>query len=229
LIKIKKPSLDQIRDIEVCRDDYLALRADSLNKNETHDMELRRAQVFHPFRQELEAWYIERYYRSKESSAKVPTLPPRVARLLEDPEMMQIFVQGVATGAVELGAAGWVWHGPNEDIMLTSKETDPNADVIKAAVIFALRQGEGRPGGLRPITREAARQSVTNRAQAQQKTRDQMLVEFVSTKVDQDKTKLDKLLLENASPEFRDELRMVFTYYCDPKTRTALQLRVDLP
>ncbi len=221
LIKIKKPSLSQIRDIEVCRNDYFALRADSLNDDETHDTELRRAQVFHPFRQELEAWHIERYYRSKESSADVPTLPPRVARLLEDPEMMQIFVHGVATGAVEPGAEGWVWHGPNEDIVLTIKETDPNADVVKAAVIFALRQGEGRPGGLRPITREAARQSVTKRAQAQGKTRDEMLVEFVNTQ-------LDKFLEGNASPQLRAALKMVFTFYCDPKTRTALQLRVDL-
>jgi hypothetical protein len=222
LIKVKKPSLNQIRDIELCRNSYSDLRADSLNDDQAHDTELRRAQVFHPFRQELEAWYIERYYRRKESSVDVPTLPPRIARLLEDPEMMQIFVHGIATGAVEPGADGWVWHGPNEDILLTSKENEPQADVIKAAVIFALRQGEGRPGGLRPITREGARLSVNHRAQAQGKTRDQMLVDFVNTR-------LDNFLNENAPEQMRKPLSMVFKFYCDPGTRTALQLRVDLP
>lgn len=222
LIKIKKPDLNQIRDIEVCRNAYFDLRVDSLIDDEAHDTELRRAQVFHPFRQELEAWYIERYSRTMESSTAVPTLPARIVRLLEDPEMMQIFVHAVATGAVESGADGWVWHGPNEDILLTSKESDPQADVIKAAVIFALRQGEGRPGGLRPITREAARQSVTEHAQAQGKTRDEMLVEFRNGR-------LDNFLNENASQQMHSPLKMVFKFYCDPGTRTALQLRVDLP
>jgi hypothetical protein len=222
LVKIKKPSLDQIIDIQDCRDDYFALRADRLNNNETHDKELRRAQVFHPFRQEMEAWYIERYYLKRVNSADVPTLAPRLVRLLEDPEMMQLFVHGVATGAVEPAAAGWVWHGPGRDVTLTSSEDDPGADVVKAAVIFALKQGEGRRGGLTTITREAARQSIHKSAQAKDRTRDELLVEF-------EKEKLDKFLDEHAPEELRAPLKMAFAFYCDPKTRTGLQHRVNLP
>jgi Tubulin like len=222
LIKIKKPSLDQITDIEDCREDYSKLRSDRLNNNEAHDKELRRAQVFHPFRQELEAWYIERYYLKKVNSADVAALPPRVVRLLEDPEMMQIFVHGVATGAVERVAAGWVWHGPDRDVFLTSNDEDPNADVVKAAVIFALRQGEGRRMGLTDIPRDAARQSVNKRAQAKGRTRDEMLVKF-------EKDKLEKFLNEYAPQPLRAPLKMVFTFYCDPSTRTGLEHRVELP
>jgi hypothetical protein len=224
LIKIVKPSLNDIRDIEVCRNDYFALRADSLNNDETHDNELRRAQVFHPFRQELEAWCIERYYLKQKGDAGVPALSPRVARLLEDPEMVQHFAHGVATGAVELAPAGWVWHGPGGDVMLTSREEDPAADVMKAAAVFALKQGEGRKGGLTVITRDAARQSVVKCAQAGGATRDEMLVKFV-------KEGLDKFLADPAhAPEpLREQLRMVFTFYCDPMTRTGLRHRVALP
>jgi hypothetical protein len=221
LVKMKKPSLNQIVDIELCRKDYFALRAESTNNNEGHDKQLRRAQVFHPFRQELEAWYIERYYLHKVSSSEVTTLPPRITRLLEDPEMMQIFVHGIATGAVESTPQGWVWHGPT-DLVLTSTEEDPTADVIKAAVTFTLRQGDGRRGGLTPISREDARKSVNKSAQAKGKTRDEILVEFVNDE-------LDNFLTENAPESLRTPLKMVFTFYCDPKTRTALQLRVKLP
>ena len=126
LVKLKKPRLDQVADILDCQEDYLTLRSERLNYNEAHDNELYRAQVFHPFRQELEAWYIERYYMKKVNSANVPALPPRVARLLEDPEMMQLFAHGIATGAVEMiGGKGWLWHGPDGDVELTVYDDDP--------------------------------------------------------------------------------------------------------
>jgi tubulin-like protein len=221
LIKIKKPSIDQNIDIQDCRDDYFALRAAPLNKE--HDGELRRAQVFHPFRQEMEAWYIERYYLKEVKSADVSMLPPRVVRLLEDPEMMQIFVHGIATGAVEkIENKGWFWHGPDGDVVLTDDNDDPTADVVRAAVIFVLQQSEGLRRSTKPIPREAARQSVVESAREQGRARDEMLVEFV-------KDKLDSFLAANAPAPLRLALKMVFTFYCDPNTRTDLQHRVNLP
>lgn len=222
LMKVKKPGLDKIADIQSCRQEYSMLRADQLNEDEEHDTKLRRAQVFHPFRQEMEAWYIERYYRRKVSSDGESLVPPRIARLLEDPEMMQIFVHGIATGAVEHATEGWVWNGPDSRIWLTDSDADPDDDVVKAAVVFTLKQGQGKDTGLTDISREAARQSVTKSAQANGKTRDEMLVKFVNTK-------LNKFLEDNAPEHLRAALKMVFTFYCDPKTRTALRLRVDLP
>lgn len=222
LVKIKKPSLNEIVDIQECRDDYFTLRAGRLNNNEAHDKELRRAQVFHPFRQELEAWYIERSYRNRTNLKDVPTLPPRLVRLLEDPEMLQFFVHGIATGAVESLNGSWIWHGPERDIVLTTKKDDPDADVVKAAVIFALKQGEGRRDTLVPISREDARKSVDNSAQKAGKTADEMLVAFMNGR-------LDQFLNKHAPDHLREPLKMVFTFYCDPNTRTALQHRVNLP
>ena len=34
--------------------------------------------------------------------------------------MMQIFVHGIATGAVEFDDDGWIWHGPDKDLVLTT-------------------------------------------------------------------------------------------------------------
>lgn len=221
LIKVKKPSLDQIRDIAVCRDDYFALRADRLNDHEAHDKELRRAQVFHPFRQELEAWYIERSHLMRVGDANVPPLPPRIARLLEDPEMMQTFVHSIATGVVQATPQGWLWHGPTEDIVLT-REDDKNADVIKAAVAFVLRRGEGKRGGLKEISRTVARQQVNQAAQSNGATRDEMVAKFV-------KNELSDFIDKHTPEHLRDSLKMVFTFYCNPKTSTALQYRVALP
>jgi hypothetical protein len=224
LVKIKKPSLNEIRDIEVCQTDYFKLRAERPNKNEEHDKALRRAQVFHPFRQELEAWYIERNYLRKVNSAAVPALPPRVTRLLEDPEMMQLFVHGLATGAVQSIADSWIWHSPDgEDLILTSTEDDPGADVVKAAVIFAVKQGEGLSRGLRTISPAAAKQSVIKSAQATGHNRDELLAEFVKDSA------LDDFLTKHAPERLHQPLKMVFTFYCDPMTRTGLRHRVNLP
>src|SRR5688572_5111224 len=222
LIKIKKPSLDQIQDITDCRDEYFDFRAARLNNDEAHDKELRRAQTFHPFRQELEAWYIERHYVMKDGNAEVPPLPPRITRLLEDPEMMQLFVHGIATGTVEAADEGWVWHGPGGDVVLTSSEEDPNADVIKAAIVFVLKRGEGRRSGLKEISRTAARQQINVAAQKKGSTRGEMVAKFA-------KERLSDFVDEHAPAPLRTSLKMVFSFYCDPKTTTALQHRVALP
>lgn len=223
LIKVKKPSLNEIVDLQDCRQDYFRLRADQFSGDDKHDQELRRAQVFHPFRQELEAWYIERFYQKRVRNVEIQPLPPRLVRLLEDPEMLQYFLQGIATGAVEkVNGQGWVWHGPEEDLELTLDEENPYADVIKAGVIFALRQAEGARGGLRRILRDAAKQSVTEAAQKQSRSRDELLGEFL-------KQGLDPFLAEHAPATLRDPLKMLFTFYCDPKTRTGLTQRMNLP
>lgn len=221
LIKIKKPDADENVDIQDCLDDYSLLRVDHLNNDEAHDSQLRRAQGFHPFRQELEAWYIERSYIKELNSLDVPMLPPRVVRLLEDPDMMQIFVHCIATGAVErIEGKGWLWHAPDGDVVLT--DDDPSVDVIRAAVNFVLRQGEGWRTGLIPIRREVARQTVVASAQKKGWTPQGMIAEFMESKV-------DPFLAANAPASLRLALKMVFTFYCNPQTNTDLRLRVNLP
>jgi hypothetical protein len=85
---------------------------------------------------------------------------------------------------------------------------------------------------LTTIPREAARLSVNNSAQAKGGTRDEMLVKFVENKLEQSDDKewgIDKFLAAHAPEHLRGPLRMVFTFYCDPRTRTGLQHRVNLP
>lgn len=222
LLKIKRLRPNQFAEVEDCRKDYINLNAAALNGNEAHDMNLYRAQVFHPFRQELEAWYIERSNLKETMTASAQMLPPRIVRLLEDPLMMQLFAQSVATGAVEMvEGRGWLWHGPDEDIELTVLDDDPAADIIQAAVTFTLKKGGGRGGSFRTISPDAARQSVVRSAQSKDKTLDVMLVEFV-------KRRLDAFLTQHAPEAMRAPLKMVFTFYCDPRTRTGLQHRLDL-
>ena len=212
LLKVKKPRLDQVADILDCRENYLRLRSERLDGDVMHDSELSRAQVFHPFRQELEAWYIERTYAKGTNPSTVQMLPPRIVRLLEDPEMMQLFAHCIATDAVEMiEGKGWLWHGPDRDVVLTDFEDDPYADVIRAAVIFVLKQGEGRRGGLITIAPEAARHSVLQSAQDKGLTRDEMLVKFVEQR-------LDAFLKQHAPESMHTPLKMVFTFYCDPQT-----------
>jgi hypothetical protein len=221
LLKVKRSNVKQNRDIRDCRNDYVALRDASLNNDEKHDMELLRAQVFHPFPQELEAWYIERCYSREVNSSDVPALPPRIVRLLEDPEMMQIFVHAIATGAVErIENKGWYWHGPDGDFVLSEHEDEPTADVVKAAVIFLLKKGKGQRGD--SIPREAARQSVLESARKRGRARDEMLIEFA-------KEGLDSFLETNSPADLRLALKIVFRFYCDPDRRTGLQFRVKLP
>ncbi|HKQ06942.1 MAG TPA: tubulin-like doman-containing protein [Blastocatellia bacterium] len=222
LIKIKKPGLDEIVDIQNCWLDYFRLRNAQLAGKERHDNELKRALVFHPFRQEMEAWYIERYYRTKAGTADVRTLRPRVVRLLEYPEMMQHFVHGIVTGAVEyIEDRGWVWHGSNEDVDLTSERENPNADVISAAICFALKQAEGRPDGLKRIAPKDAERSVIKKAEQHNKPLTQLLKEYIPAK-------LDEFLNKHAPTDLREQLKMVFTFYCDPRIRTGLQHRMNL-
>jgi hypothetical protein len=222
LIKIKKPSLDEIVDVRNCWLDYFRLRNERLAGQESHDNELRRALVFHPFRQEMEAWYIERYYRTRVGTVDVKTLPPRIVRLLEYPEMMRYFVYGIVTGAIQrIDGRGWVWHGLNEALDLTSERDDPQADVILAAVYFVLKQGEGRRDGLKRITLQEAERSVIKKADELNRPLTELLKEFVPGG-------LEKFLDDNAPADLKESLKMVFIFYCDPRMRTGLQHRMNL-
>lgn len=236
VLKIKKPSLDQIRDLQTSLDDYLRLLTAPLNDNKKHNDEVYRAQVFHPFRPELEAWYIERAYfkKQKRQPFDVPVVP-RVARLLEDPAMMQMFVHCIAAGAIErVPDQGWMWHSspgdPSRDVFLTEYEKNAHADVLSAAIIFVLQKTEGRQRGTIQITLEDARRSFTEMIQSKGLTRRDALDGFRKNEL---KSFLDKhspnISNEKERAEIRQALEMVFDFYLDPDVRTSLQDRVELP
>ncbi|MCA1565903.1 MAG: tubulin-like doman-containing protein [Acidobacteria bacterium] len=239
LLKIKKPNLDDIEDLRSCRDQYIVMQTEQLRNDNKHDDEVNRSQVYHAFRAELEAWFIERRYCvQRRVSADAYQIPPRIVRLLDDPAMMQAFVHCLATGAIERDKEhGWVWHDTvnDEDVTLVSFKDKPGADIVQAAITFVLLQREGLKDSQRRINLEDALQSAVDIAKSKGKTRDAMLIDFGR--------KLDKFLGDNLraaqkgksrsevqtalDKQERQGLQIVLDFYADPETRTALQHRME--
>jgi hypothetical protein len=237
LLKIKKPNIDDIVDLRTCRDRYVDMQTEHLKGDNKHDDEVKRSQVYHAFRAELEAWFIERNYCLKRNVGTTERhIPPRIVRLLDEPAMMQAFVHCLATGSVEKMNGGWLWHDTTnaQVVTLVSFADHPSADVVQAANTFVLLQREGLKGGRRRITLADALQSAIDMAKSKGKTRDAMLVEFGQT--------IDIFLAKNLRsaqkemPQSKVEaelnkqerlgLEMVLDFYANPETRTALQHRM---
>lgn len=241
LLKVKKPNLDQIIDLVKCRDDYLEMQTRDLAGDAAYDDEVYRAQVYHAFRAELEAWFIERRFMKKngrrsDDRSESYEIPPRIARLLDEPAMMQAFVWCLATGAVEkVKGEGWVWHDTanGRDVMLIDEEENPDADLVQAAVVFVIQQREGRKGGMLRVNYEDARQSAIDAAQKQGKTRDVMLNKFrqrldafLKEHLKANETAQKSEVMEARERQERQGLYMILDFYSTPETRTALQHRM---
>jgi tubulin-like protein len=240
LLKVKKPNIDQITDLDNSRQEYEDLQIARPNGDAKHDDEVYRTQVYHPFRPEMEAFFIERrYFVGKGEQVARKHIPPRIVRLLENPAMMQAFVHCLATGAVKkVKGKGWIWNDTqNQQEVILIDDNDPDADpeagLIKAAIVFVLQQRDGRKSSTLPIALGAARQSVIDVAQQQSKNHSDMIEEW--------RTKLREAWQNNRLREFwgdflpdnvgtleRDSLTMIFDFYADEKTRTGLQHRMKL-
>jgi hypothetical protein len=204
LLKVCKPQPGDVFEVDQCRDEYLKEQIDSETGDFNHDETLYRAQVYHPFRAELEAWYIERHYARSQGQilTKEDHIPHRLVRLLAHPDMMRAFVYCVATGVVEKiekdDGELWVFHNSEvgQDLELTT-EHEPTADVVRAAVIFVLQQREAKPSSMEQITYDHAMESAKHKAQqtidqkrqaalmegeetTEQKTKDDIVAEFVN-------------------------------------------------
>jgi hypothetical protein len=229
LLKTSESSLDAIQNIQRCREDYLKWQQANRNGNPQVDEQLFRAQVQHPFRPELEAWYIERRHALLSGRRLYDHIPPRVVRLLEDPAMMQAFVYCVATGAVGKVDGNWIWHDTANNRQVVLAERESEADLIRAAVVFVLQRREGRRHGQIPIRLEDARRSATEMAQAQGRRRDELIKEFIENR-------LDSYLDEHFSPRDDEEayrrergsLRMIFEFYSHSGTGAELSDRLAL-
>lgn len=228
LIKIKKPNLDQIVNLEDCLVDYDRWLLENLNGDMRHDNELYRAQVYHPFRPELEAWFIERRHWNRTGNfpgdRALRHLSPRVVRLLEHPDMLHAFVQCIATGAVERVAGEWVWHGPHRDVRLSDSERDANADIFRAAVVFALQQREVG-SSIQTITLAEAKQSAINSAARYGRSLGDMLDDFRANWIE---SFLAEHLPDGKRTKADQHMKMVMEFYSDPDTRTSLHQRMKL-
>jgi hypothetical protein len=257
LLKICKPQPGDVNEVEQCREAYLKEQVEAETQDFNHDEMLYRAQVYHPFRAELEAWYIERHYAR--TQGKILTaedhIPHRIVRLLERPEMMQAFVYCVATSVVETNDEDiWVFHDAERgrDIVLTT-DFEPTADVVRAAVVFVLQQREAKQGSMEPILYDHAMKSAKNKAQEQvdkertaalvdghdvvQKNKDDIVETFVKGSA------LDEFLdkhfgdsnINGTHPSSeiqqleKQALKRIFQFYGNRKRRTILEDRMELP
>lgn len=228
LMKIKKPNLTDINNVIECEDDYMHWQTADTNGDEKHDINVKRSQVFHPFRPELEAWHIERQIVYKEGKSKIrgaDQIPPRVIRLLENPAKMQAFVQCIATQAIENVDRSWIWHNysQDQDVVLTDGENDPTADLIRAAVIFVLREQEGKTGGLIRITLQDAKQSAIEAAKRQEMTLENAMSGFLNAELD---AYLSKAVPDDPDGSLKTSLAKIFKFYGHPTTRPQLRNRM---
>lgn len=231
VFKILKPNLDDIVNITDCRDDYIVWQQESLTGDEGHDKKLLRAQVYHPFRPEMEAWYIERrFYKQRDLRLTDRShIPPRIVRLLEEPEMMRVFVLCIATGAIERTSQEWLWHGPSGALPLNDAERDPGADLNRAAVVFTLQQREATRGGLRRIDARSALESARGKAQSLGRDLYDLVKEFLDQKLEA--FLREHLPLMGREDDHELELagwRMIFEFYSHPDIRTHMSQREDL-
>ena len=245
LLKVCKPAPDEVTHLNQCQQAYVNEQTDQESGDYNHDQELYRAQVYHPFRAELEAWYIERRHaRLRGEAVEVNThISSRVARLLEHPDMMQAFIQCIATAVVKKNDERqiWVFHNmatkPNKEIALTTSE-EPTADVMRAAVIFVLRQQEAKPGSTVKITLAQAQESARIAAQGSGKSVHERVEAFVGKPTDSEPSELDDFLdsyfgNEGNRPEMaareKQNMKMIFQFYGDKNRRTHLGDRMQLP
>lgn len=230
LLKVRKPAnAADIQDVQECLQTYLKLQTERLTDNQKSDYELRRAEVYHIFRAELEAWYIEREALLKSSviATSDAHIPPRIVRLLDDPERMSFFVKCLATGTVWKDEAGWWWQSPTDGNVPLNDPKDENPTVIRAAVNFVLRGEGGTNMGAQTIAIPDVKRSVALAIAKKKKTEAELLREFAQPK------NLDAFLDRafpnlKSRPRYRHEragLRSILEFYATPGRSTDLAQR----
>ena len=228
LLNIRKPYVENITNLRNCREDYITWqREDKTIRDPDKQEKLQRALVYHPFRPELEAWHIERRHFRQKDIQENDHIPTRIARLLNDPAMMQAFVHCIATGAVKKQDENWSWQRTTSDaIMLTDGKEEPAADVVRAAVVFVLQQREGKKGGRVPIVLEDAEKSAVLAAQNLGRSKNELVAEFLNNL----EPFLDKHFPRQSSPSCdreRNGLKLIFEFYGSPLVRSRLDQRME--
>lgn len=231
LLKVKKPaSATDIQDVEECLKDYLELQAGRLNEVQLDNYILRRAEVYHIFRAELEAWYIERetILQRQEQATPDDHIPPRIVRLLDDPERMSAFVKCLATGAVFEDDKGWWWRAPGGVKVPLTDPSEGKTTMVRAAVNFVLRGEGGTVMGSRTIPIQDVHRSIAEVVAKSKKSEPDLLNAFAKN-VD---GFLDRSFanLRGASDQQyklqRDGLKTVLKFYAKPGRSTDLVKRM---
>lgn len=231
LVKVKKPAdARDIQDVQECLEDYLRLQTETLKNVQLADYELRRAEVYHIFRAELEAWYIEReaLLKRRAHATVDDHIPPRIVRLLDDPERMSAFVRCLATGVVREDEQGWWWLAPNGDKVPLNDPREGKTTVVRAAVNFILRGEGGADMGAQPILLPDVQRGVALAILERKQSEAELLREFAEP------ANLNAFLdrafpnVRNtpAYPRERAGLKAIFEFYARPGLSTDLVKRM---
>lgn len=241
LTLLRSAEPDRIPDLDVCEKDYVNSLTNDFGRKLAEDHEVSRSLIYHGFRAEAEAWFIERQF-VRESEANLgrasQLIPPRICRLLAHPDRCQALIQCLATDAVNFSGETlqWVWNDPNRDepVPLSLPGVQKGDSFISAAVTFILQQSEARQHGRIPIALKAARDSAMARAKANHpgKPLHQVISEFV------DPAKLDTFFATAFSPptvadlprqeKYQRELhalKLIFRFYGRPGAQSDLSSR----
>lgn len=144
LLSVSSPkagTANDLPELQSCATAYLSSVSTTAegaqNRRETEN-----SLIYHIFRGEQEAWFIERQAALHDGhhfdSVKQLT-PPRISRLLSSPGLTKGFVQCVATGAIHFDKSEMVWKmakSNEEEVTLTR----PNEDLIRAMVVVCLQR-----------------------------------------------------------------------------------------
>lgn len=232
LLKVKKPAdVRDIQDVQDCLRDYLTSQAARLTNVQANDDELRRAEVYHIFRGELEAWYIEResLLQRRAQATVEDHIPPRIVRLLEDPQRMSAFVKCLATGAIFQNDKGWWWRASNDEEVPLTDPDEGKTTIVRAAVNFILRGEGGTVMGAQAIPLPDVLRSIAKAASDKQKSELELLQEFANPQ------KLEAFLahafpkLKDDNPRYlsdRSALKTVLEFYATPGRSTDLVKRM---
>ena len=233
LLKVKKPAdATEIQDVEECLSAYLRLQTEKLKGIQLNDYELRRAEVYHIFRAELEAWYIEREALLHRQIIATPEhhIPPRIARLLDDPERMSAFVKCLATGVIWEDGDGWWWRSPNGDKVPLNDPAEGKTTVVRAAVNFVLRGEGGTIMGSQTIPIQDVNRSVARAIAESQKSEAELLQTFGAPEhLDAFLSKTFANLRNAPDSQYqrqRNGLRTVLQFYATPGRSTDLVKRM---
>lgn len=234
LLKTVMPNPDEIADLQECAEDYYEIQQERTTGKAEQDQPIRRAQVYHIYRAEQEAWHIERRLARLENRRlkEADRLPPRLVRLLDRPVRMKAFVDAVGTGAVAYDGENWIFHDTvaNRDIVLAQ-----SGSLMRAAVTFVLQETEDKPGALTEIDATRAQDSATEFAKRSEARKTDLVWDYVNSQA------FDRLLNDHVrveqrpgSPEhaanerLKQGLKRVFQFYGHPEARTGLDHRLEL-
>lgn len=242
LLRTVLPDPDKIPNLQDCRKSYVQSLSQNLGLGAADDHEVRHSVIYHAFRAEAEAWFIERQFareRQADSQDADQLIPPRITRLLSAPDFCQAFIQCLAAQAIirDEETLKWVWRAPEHEqpVQLSRDGAATDDDFISAAVTFILQQSEAKTGSRITIGLDAARASASlwSAKTNPGKPLHQVVAEFVVP------ASLDKFLAM-ALPEPTAEqsakrtlhqrncaaLGLVFRFYGRPGAQTALSSRI---